>query len=162
LATIYRSHLSQIPVDRRSTISLEVVLTNTVRQGDCLLWIGKRSRGSEYPAFYINPIEWIAAHRLVVELTKGEIPPGYYACHRCDRPLCVNPEHLFIGTPADNARDMVVKGRWKTGSGLEQFQRKALCPRGHQLTLRRNGRQRCDPCKAAYQRRWYQRRRKTA
>ena len=52
------------------------------------------------------------AHRLSLELALGrELTDGEYACHHCDNPPCVNPRHLYAGSPADNVRDMVRRGR---------------------------------------------------
>lgn len=58
----------------------------------------------------------VYAHRLAWELTNGEIPKGMHICHRCDNPPCCNPEHLFLGTDADNTTDKMQKGRYKKGT----------------------------------------------
>lgn len=46
--------------------------------------------------------------------THGDIPDGMCCLHKCDNRLCVSPDHLFLGTKADNTHDMIRKGRWRS------------------------------------------------
>ena len=50
-------------------------------------------------------------HRLLFERDYGELPPGMCICHTCDNPMCINPDHLFMGTHSDNMKDKMLKGR---------------------------------------------------
>jgi hypothetical protein len=62
----------------------------------------------------------VRAHRLSWTIFRGEIPDGALVCHHCDTPSCVNPEHLFLGTPKSNMDDMIAKGRKRVSAGEAQ------------------------------------------
>lgn len=79
----------------------------------CWLWIGATS-DKGYGKFGINYRTWVAP-RVSWELHRGPIPDGMFACHHCDTPACVNPDHLFLGTVVDNCRDMTTRGRSARG-----------------------------------------------
>lgn len=59
------------------------------------------------------------AHRISYRLAHGAIPDGAHILHKCDNPACVRPDHLFVGTHADNMRDMAKKGRMNGGHGVK-------------------------------------------
>lgn len=81
----------------------------------CWLWTGARG-STGYGVMPINGKRW-GAHRLSWLLAFGPIPAGLHVCHRCDTPLCVRPDHLFLGTRFDNMSDAARKGRMP-GPGL--------------------------------------------
>ena len=79
----------------------------------CWLWTGV-ANNSGYGRIVVNDVLKLA-HRVSYEIYVGPIPDGMCLCHRCDVRLCVNPDHLFLGTRVDNTADMVAKGRQAIG-----------------------------------------------
>lgn len=79
----------------------------------CWLWQAQRQY-SGYGRFYINGKQ-DGAHRASWMIFKGRIPKGKFVLHKCDVKPCVNPHHLWIGTPLENTQDMMRKGRGAIG-----------------------------------------------
>ncbi len=80
----------------------------------CWPWTGSVDHHG-YGGFRVEPGKLVRTHRFAYALKHGPIPEGMHVCHHCDNPPCCNDAHHFLGTVADNIRDMWAKGRHTKG-----------------------------------------------
>jgi HNH endonuclease len=117
---------------------------------ECWPWTAGTAGKGGYGRFRMGD-KRVQASRVAWEMEHGRpLPPELDALHSCDNPPCVNPAHIWPGTAADNVRDAVAKGR------APQFEKNALCQRGHLIETSAQGGRRCRVCMHAAQRRWYE------
>jgi HNH endonuclease len=77
----------------------------------CWLWLGPYTNGG-YGVLHLGKrLHRVYAHRKMLSLTRPTSDESLHACHHCDVPSCINPNHLFWGTMADNMQDAKRKGR---------------------------------------------------
>lgn len=122
---------------------LAAFLTKTVKRNDCWEWTSAYTGKAPfcYGLFHYKGTKEKASRYAYKEFV-GPIPKDKpLVCHKCDNPICVNPDHLFAGSHRDNAMDCVKKGRLNKRSveiGLaKEWKRqrdKKKCKRGHNIS----------------------------
>jgi hypothetical protein len=113
----FRRRLSGMTPEARFWIQVD-------KSGECWTWTGGCDDDG-YGTFTakIEGRRYLRAHRFSYWLATGTHPLGLWVLHHCDNPPCIRPDHLFLGTAADNNADMFTKGRQRFLSGDESWHR---------------------------------------
>lgn len=140
-----------------------------VKTETCWIWKGLPGAGG-YGQMCFRGVTR-KAHRVSYELFKGAIPPKKIVMHTCDKPDCVNPSHLKIGTQKESVKDCIDKNRFKgfrSGQRFKEFSAyknwevsKGLCKFGHDKSIggvyvnQKDGYKCCMICKIKYRSEYY-------
>lgn len=109
-----KARSAYVPIPDFGSATLARFEAKIDRQGDCHIWMAYTDKRG-YGHLNVRGQPYLAT-RVAYKLATGEDPKELLVCHRCDNPSCVNPDHLFLGTNADNMRDRDAKGRVARGS----------------------------------------------
>lgn len=126
----------------------------------CHPWVGPTRNAKGYGAFRVDG-QTVVAHRWLLGHLRGKplVWPGEVGCHRCDKPPCCNPAHLYVGTHRDNVLDAIERSGHPASRRFTQTH----CANGHEYTpentLISSGRRCCRQCKRAQSRETMRRRR---
>lgn len=102
---------------------IELFERKTVNEKGCWIWSG--SVGKDGYGIY-GPGKLFRVHRASYILWVGEIPKGLFILHKCDTPLCFNPDHLYAGDAKQNAKDAVERGLHPTGPNSKKARKGIL------------------------------------
>ena len=94
--------------------SLKCKILSNIQKQENGCWIYKGATSGPYGKIRWN-VKWHSAHRISYEQFVGPIQKDKWVCHKCDTPKCVNPDHLFLGSPSDNHKDAIAKKRVPIG-----------------------------------------------
>jgi hypothetical protein len=92
-------------------VNIERIFDRTIPEPNSGCWLWEGAQDSHGYGAVWTGAKYERTHRISYEISAGEIPKGMHVCHKCDVTSCINPDHLFLGTPKDNAVDMASKFR---------------------------------------------------